>query len=265
MSSIETAVREIRRMDELSARDQWVNRLHPLVKLLCTILFIVITVSFGRYDVIGTISMGVYPLVLFQLTGLRFGDCVRRLRAVLPIVLLVGLANPFLDRQSVLIGSFAARAGVLSMITLILKGCYSLLASYLLVATTPVERLCAGLRRVGVPSVLVTEVLLIYRYVQVLLQEAGRIYDAYSLRAPGQKGIHYKAWGSLLGQLLLRSMDRAQTVYESMTLRGFRGEFTMDGAGRVHVRDAVYLAAWCSVFFLLRRWPVLVLIGRIFV
>ena len=42
---------------------------------------------------------------------------------------------------------------------------------------------------------------------------------AYALRAPGEKGIHFRAWGSLLGQLLLRSVDRAQLVYESMLLR----------------------------------------------
>ena len=49
--------------------------------------------------------------------------------------------------------------------------------------------------------------------------------QAYSLRAPNQKGIHISAWGSFLGQLLLRSMDRAQELYYSMLLRGFRGEF----------------------------------------
>ena len=41
----------------------------------------------------------------------------------------------------------------------------------------------------------------------------------------GQKGIHISVWGSFLGQLLLRSMDRAQALYESMELRGFCGEF----------------------------------------
>ena len=50
--------------------------------------------------------------------------------------------------------------------------------------------------------------------------------QAYSLRAPGQKGVHISAWGSFLGQLLLRSMDRAEALYESMGLRGFCGDFS---------------------------------------
>ena len=70
-----------------------------------------------------------------------------------------------------------------------------------------------------------TVILLIDRYIYILGQEAERIMTAYKLRAPSQKGIHYKAWGPLVGQWLIRSMERAQIVYESMTLRGYQGEF----------------------------------------
>lgn len=63
----------------------------------------------------------------------------------------------------------------------------------------------------------------VYRYISVLLAETQRVVQAYELRAPGQKGIHFKVWGSLMGQMLLRSMDRAEVIYESMCLRGFVG------------------------------------------
>ena len=67
--------------------------------------------------------------------------------------------------------------------------------------------------------------MLVYRYIIVLLKETERMTDAYMLRSPGQKGLHYKVWGTMVGQLLLRSMDRAQIVYDSMRLRGYCGEF----------------------------------------
>ena len=75
------------------------------------------------------------------------------------------------------------------------------------------------------PKLLTALLLLTYRYVEVLLEQAGIMTTAYHLRAPGQKGIAVSAWGSFLGQLLLRSMDRAEDLYESMELRGFTGEF----------------------------------------
>ena len=52
------------------------------------------------------------------------------------------------------------------------------------------------------PGMLVTLLLLTYRYVGVMTEELAVMTDAYRLRAPGQKGIHYSAWGSFLGQLL---------------------------------------------------------------
>ena len=116
------------------------------------------------------------------------------------------------------------RAGQLAkgaLLVLVVKGVLCFLAVYLLIATTGMERVCAALRQLHVPQVLVTTILLTYRYIVLLLQEGNRISTAYALRAPGEKGIHFRAWGSLLGQLLLRSVDRAQLVYESMMLRGY--------------------------------------------
>ena len=62
------------------------NRLHPLIKFLLTVYYIVLTVSFSKYDVIGLCGMMVYPLILFLLSELSFSDCLRRLRLVLPLV-----------------------------------------------------------------------------------------------------------------------------------------------------------------------------------
>ncbi len=62
---------------------------------------------------------------------------------------------------------------------------------------------------------------------------------AYKLRAPGQKGIHVSAWGSFLGQLLLRSMDRAEEIYTAMKMRGFNGEFIYSEKKKFKYSDLV--------------------------
>ena len=77
--------------------------------------------------------------------------------------------------------------------------------------------------------------------------------DAYHLRAPGQKGIHISAWGSFLGQLLLRSMDRAQELYASMLLRGYHDHFHYADIERFKLRDALFMAG-CILFFILLRY-----------
>lgn len=262
MSKIGTAISEIHSLDALAARDQWMNRLHPLVKLALTVGYIAAVISFHKYDVIGLLGMIVYPLAVFMLGELSVKDCFRRIWIVLPLVCFVGVLNPFFDKNRVLIAGMEMSAGVLSMGTLIMKGVFSLLASYLLVATTSVDKLCYALRLLRVPKTMVTQFMLTYRYISVLLEEVSRITQAYSLRAPRQKGVHFRVWGSLAGQLLLRSVDRANDVYESMLLRGYRGEYQYlkDGTA-VRGQDIVYLLFWAAVIVLFRLYPVILIVG----
>ncbi len=48
MNKLGNALYEIHHMDMLAAKDQWVNRLHPLVKLVLTIVFLTVTMSFPK-------------------------------------------------------------------------------------------------------------------------------------------------------------------------------------------------------------------------
>lgn len=249
MNKMGGAVKELYRMDELAARDTWLNRLHPLTKLLATLFYIIITVSFSRYQLSSVLLMAVYPVVLFIIGDISFSYSIRRLWIVLPLVCLVGIFNPFFDRQPVYyIRGLLITAGMISMATLMLKGILCILASYLFIASTNIESICYALRMLHIPSILVTQILLTYRYLSLLLSEAGKLADAYSLRAPGQKGIHIKAWGSLAGGLLLRSMDRASALYESMVMRGYTGEFYYGQKKRLRKQDITYLLVWTAVF-----------------
>ena len=189
-------------------------------------------------------------------------SCFYKLRIVLPLVMAVGLFNPFFDKTVVLkLGNLAVTGGSLSMLTLMLKGLFCLMASFLLMATTPIDKLCAALRQLHVPKMLVTLLLLTYRYVGVMTEELAVMTDAYHLRAPGQKGIHISAWGSFLGQLLLRSMDRAQELYSSMLLRGYHQHFHYVDIKPFRKRDALYMIVCIAVFLLLRTVKVAELLG----
>lgn len=245
---------ELRQMDALAAGDSPVHRLHPVCKLLVTVAYIAATVSFPKYDFSALAVMVLYPVVLFQAAGIPVGLCFYRLRLVLPLVCAVGLVNPFLDHTPLLtLGSLVITGGVVSMLTLMMKGVFSLMASFLLIATTPIDTLCAGLRRLRVPGLLVTLLLLTYRYVGLMVSQVAVMTQSYALRAPGQKGIHFRAWGSFLGQLLLRSMDRAGELYDSMRLRGFRGEFYYADVPSLGVSGVVFTAGSIGMF-LLARW-----------
>ena len=262
MNTMEKALRELGDMDDLAAGDSPIHRLHPAAKLLVTIAYIVTVTSFGRYDLSGLVPMALFPAVLFQVSGVPVKTCFYKLRIVLPLVMAVGLFNPLFDKTPLVrLGTLAVSGGVVSMLALMLKGVLCLTVSFLLAATTSIDRLCAALRRMHVPSFLVTLLLLTYRYVSVLGRELSVMTDAYRLRAPGQKGIHVSAWGSFLGQLLLRSADRAQELYAGMCLRGYNGRFYYVESEPFRVSDAGYLLGSAALFALLRFVPVARLLG----
>ena len=266
MNKMEKALAELGTMDELSARKSSIHSLHAGAKLLVTVAYIVIVMSFHKNDLSGLIPMLLWPVLLFQISGIPVRTCFYKLRIVLPLVMAVGLFNPFFDREIILrVGSLSVSGGVISMLTLMLKGVLCLMASFLLVATTPFDRICAALRAVHFPKTLVTLLLLTYRYVGVLTRELAVMTEAYHLRAPGQKGIHVSAWGSFLGQLLLRSMDRAQEIYAAMLLRGYDREFRYAAERRFAMKDVAYTLIGVSLFLLLRFVNVSGLLGSLFV
>ena len=84
-------------------------------------------------------------------------------------------------------GNIPVSAGTVSMLTLMMKGVFCLMASFLLIATTSIEEICHALRQLHVPKILTSLLLLTYRYVSLLLEQVGIMTEAYHLRAPGQK------------------------------------------------------------------------------
>lgn len=266
MNKASQAWSEILAMDELSGGDSAIHRLHPLAKLLATLLYILLVVSFDKYDLSGIAVMVLYPVVLYRLAEIPISTCFYKMRYVLPLVMAVGIVNPFLDTvPMVRLGGITVSAGVISMVTLMLKGVFSLMASFLLMATTKVDLLCASLRRLHVPELIITLFLLTYRYISVLVEQVAIMSDAYALRAPGQKGIHISAWGSFLGQLLLRSMDRARELYQSMLQRGFNGSFAYLTVPAFTGRDGLFLVLSAAVLFAVRWFDVAAFLGGMIV
>lgn len=266
MSKINEAVHGMHYMDAVSAKDKWINHIHPLAKLIVTIGYILAVVSFDKYDVAGLAGMSIYLLAIIILGDIPIIHSIKQIKVVLIFACIVGIANPLIDRtQMGHIGEIIITGGMLSMISLVMKGVFAVIASYILIVTTSIEKICYALRLIHVPKELVTLILLIYRYVIVLLKEVERISDAYQLRAPKQKGIHVKAWGSLTGQLLLRSIDRAQVVYESMTLRGYTGEFSVGQKKEPKIKSICYCILWLGIILLLREIPLFKIVGNILV
>jgi cobalt/nickel transport system permease protein len=68
-------------------------------------------------------------------------------------------------------------------------------------------------------------------------------------------------WGSLPGQILMRSIDRAERLYAAMCVRGFNGEYRSRVRAPFHCSDLLYFCAMLSCIAAARVWNVPQLIG----
>lgn len=268
MSKLSDAIYEICNIENQACKNKWINQMHPLVKLFITLFYMTLVVSFDKYNITGLVGMILYPLVVFLIADIEFFECIKRVKYILPVVCIIGVFNPLFDLKTVIvIAGFPISGGVLSMITLIIKGILTVLAAYLLIITTTIEKICDAMRMVHIPRMLVMVVLLTYRYINVLLKEADRIMQSYALRAPKQKGLDFKVWGSLIGQLLLRSMDRATDIYDSMNLRGYgiTVQYRNETSNHSKSKDIAWLFVWTLVLIGIRVVPIFQMVGDLFV
>ncbi len=265
MNRITSAMMELMSMDELSKGSSFVHTRHPLAKLVATIVYIAVVISFDISSLPALVPMVLIPVMLFTLSGIEMRVCFYKLRIILPFILAVGIWNPILNNTpAVRIGAFVLSEGMISLLTLMLKSLLALMMSFLLVATTGIDGICMALRSIHIPGVIVSLILLTYRYISVLLTEASTLWTAYSLRAPGQRGVNIAAWGSFLGQLLLRSVDRSNELYGSMRLRGFNDEFAYADTGKADATDILYAVVIIALSLVFRFINVSNLIGNLF-
>lgn len=255
MASITNALFNLRQMDELASQNTPIHRIHPLAKIIVTMMFLVTVVSFGKYSISGLLGLVIYPLVVMSMADLPVKVMMKRLLVLEPFVLGIGLFSPFFDPNTVAIGPLTLSAGWVTLLSIVIKGSLTIAAGLLLIATTGIDRIAEGLRMLKVPRILVLQILLTYRYVLVLIEELSRMTRAYFLRAPQDRGIRRSVWGSFAGQLLLRTYDRAQRIYVSMTLRGFQGEYHIGTRTPMKPRDWIYLAGWGLIFLFCRIIP----------
>ena len=192
------------------------------MKLFVSLAYIVLLMSLDKYNLAGVLLMVVPPLIVYTINRFSIGKFVYKLRFVLPLVFFVGVFNPFFDKNVIAtIGNVEVTGGVISFITLLLKGTLALMASYALMQLAGIDEICKTLRKIHVPNIIVTTIMLAYRYIPMFSEQVRIMKECYELRSPGQKGIHFSAWGSFFGQLLLRSFDRAKELTDEMKLRGF--------------------------------------------
>ncbi|MDD3429799.1 MAG: cobalt ECF transporter T component CbiQ [Oscillospiraceae bacterium] len=264
MPKMQTALGRLNSTEALSEKNTCVHRLHPAVKTVITVIYILCVISYNRYQLNGLITLAVLPFIVMPLAEIPISAIVKRMLVALPFALLAAISNLIFDTKTVFfIKGFAVTFGMLAFGSVIIKTALTVTAVLLLVSTTPFTKLLAVVQAVHLPQVLIMQLTLTQRYIYVLVEEAQSTYTAYRLRAGNVKGVQIRDMGTLLGGLLLRSIHRAERIYNAMHCRGFKGEYPAQTIKKVSVTDIFTLVAALSVLAVLRFIPIAELLGKV--
>jgi len=264
MAKIESALFDIGALDALALRDTTLHRLDPRAKLVTALVFIVTVASFGKYEISSLLPFFIFPAVLIAHGRLPFGLLARKLLLVAPFAFFIGIFNPFLDREILVnIGPLPISGGWVSFCSILLRFALTIGAALILIATTSFPGVCMALEKLGAPRIFAVQLLFLYRYIFVLTDEAVRLVRARALRSFRKNGSGVKVFGNLVGQLLLRTLERAQRIHLAMLCRGFDGEIRLLRPSKIGKAEISYIVGWSSLFIIMRLYNIPRLLGDI--
>jgi cobalt/nickel transport system permease protein len=237
--------------------DSLIHGADPRVKVGVTFAFIAALTSLpvAEWAYLAGFCAALWAVAL--ISGIGLTRLLKRTFIAIPFVL-VALPSVFTRGGEALatwdIGFFTltpTREGIQFVATLMFKSWTAVTAAALLAATTRYLDIIAALHWFRVPSLLVAVMAMMYRYIFLLVEEAGRLLTARNARSAAVEGYpaggtvrwRAKVAGNMAGSLFIRTMDRSERVHMAMLARGYSGTASVRTLGGLRAADAVVFAA----------------------
>lgn len=198
-------------LDRFSRLDSPVHRLPAGVKVACALGVVIATVLISPRFYGFFIAVAAMLVLTAALSGIPARFLIRRLLFLEPFVLGIGFLM-LLERDGLRLFLLFAIRSTLCLLTMIL-----------LSNTTPFSRILGVLRALHVPALLLTILALMYRYLFVMIDQTQRMRRARLSRTfTSSRSRDWRHAGTLIGQLFIRTSERADRVYDAMCARGWK-------------------------------------------
>lgn len=205
--------------------DTAIHRLAPHVKLVGLVAFVLLVVSVpaGAHRALALLLL--LAVVMLASTRVPVRLVLPRLAVEIPFVVFA-LILPFVAvGPQVDVGPFTvSEQGLDGAIALLLKGTCGVVAAVTFAVTTRPRDLVRALQHLRVPDPLVVIASFMVRYVDVVVDQVGRMRVARESR--GFRASSPRAWpviASSAGALFIRSYERGERVHLAMVSRGWSG------------------------------------------
>jgi len=187
------------------------SRIPILVRFFIAVLFVVYlaVIPFGKWELISVGFLTVLLILFLSRLPLKYFFS-RTIIVSIPALMITLSALYFKSIEWV--------------VFIYLKSWFSAGIMVILISTVSFPLLLMSLRKIGMPSLLVSLLGFVYRYSFLLIDELESLQRAYKARAAGKSlKLRRYAFSNIIGTLFIRSLGRSENVYNAMLSRGFNG------------------------------------------
>lgn len=219
MNKLLNAFIHMNALDEQSTKKTMLHRLHPLVKMIGCLLFIIFVLSTFRL-----LELLIHLILIFIVASfahISYSQLMKRGLIGVPLSLCLGISFILFHHRMIVYYGFVINEGIILCLLVMFKTFLCLCGVYIFIATTSFQAMVSELIYIKIPSLFVLQLIMTYRYIFVLLKEAQTMSKAYLLRNSRSHAIAFLDMGSFVGHLLVQSMNESQHIYECMKCRGF--------------------------------------------
>lgn len=202
-----------------------IHRLAPESKVLALVGFVAAVAVTPRSEVwaFGVYAGAIWSIVL--IARLPVTVVLRRLLILIPFVIFAVLI-PIIGggEQVSVLGISLSVDGLWATWNILAKASIGATASIVLSSTTRVPDVLSGLTTLRVPRVLVAIIAFMMRYLDLLVQQLGRMRTSMTARCHDPRWLwQVKPIASSAGALFVRSYERGERVHQAMLARGYTG------------------------------------------
>ena len=221
-----------------------IHRLAPEAKIVAA-LGIVVSIAVTPRQAIW--AFGLYAILvagLVTLSRLSLGFVALRLLAIAPFVIFA-LFIPFIaSGETTEVGGVSVSVeGLWGMWNVLAKATLGACVSVVLTATTEIPDIIRGLGVLRVPALFISIATFMVRYLELIVNELGRMRVAMSSRGYDPRWISQaRPVASAAGALFVRSYERGERIHAAMLSRGFSGVMPTFGHRDVERRE------WAAIF-----------------
>ncbi|TCK98138.1 cobalt/nickel transport system permease protein [Natranaerovirga hydrolytica] len=229
----------------------WGRTWEPRSKIITCMVSAFLILGLRHYITLIIIFFTFMMLLLTMAFSLKY--LLYKIMGVLPFLLVFSL--PILTREL-----FASQpVGNLFALQLLFKGLSIFSLMMVMTLTQPLNQLLSALFHLRLPSSLVSIIYLSCRYIFLIWERVKKTQNALTSRLFTLKVNlkTLKTLGEIIGGLLIKSIDRSESIYKAMVSRGFSGQLPKTNTKPIKSMDLFKSALFFLIiisFYILESW-----------